>query len=167
MKQGSVFFSLFFLVLVQFATLSAYAEDSDGEWIKDQNGCKHFNPHPQVNENLTWSGACKDGYAEGNGKIKWNVDGKLAEEYEGDYARGRPEGKGAMTSHENGQKYNGEWKEGVPTGEGKLIMPYGTTYVGQFLNWRFEGVGELTSPDGRSIYGEWANGEFMTKLQRN
>lgn len=165
MKLMSLLSASLFTSMLSLITLTAFAQE--GEWIKDQNGCKHFNPHPQVDENLTWSGACKDGYAEGNGQIKWTVSGKLAEEYEGDYLRGRPHGKGSMTSHENGQKYTGDWVDGVPTGEGKLVLPDGTTYVGQFLNWRFEGIGELTSPDGRTIYGEWVNGELVTRLEKN
>ena len=165
MKRRSIFSALILTAIFSLVSIAAHAEE--GEWITDQNACKHFNPHPQVDEKLTWSGACKDGYAEGNGQIKWNVGGKLAEEYDGDYVRGRPHGKGAMTSQENGQKYSGDWVDGVPTGDGKLVLPDGTTYVGQFLNWRFEGIGELTSPDGRSIYGEWVNGELVTRLQKN
>lgn len=165
MKFTSIFSTALLAIPLSLFACNAVAEDS--EWINDQNGCKHFNPHPQVDEKLTWNGACKDGYADGKGQIKWDVSGKLAEEYDGDYVRGRPHGKGSMTSHENGQKYAGDWVDGVPSGDGKLVLPDGTTYVGQFLNWRFEGVGELTSPDGKSVYGEWVNGELVTRLERN
>ena len=165
MKRLSIFSAA--LLAILFSSINIVVHAEEGEWITDQNGCKHFNPHPQADEKLTWTGACKDGYAEGSGQIKWDVAGKLAEEYDGDYKRGRPHGKGSMTSHENGQKYSGDWVDGVPTGEGKLVLPDGTIYVGQFLNWRFEGLGELTSPDGRSIYGEWVNGELVTRLQKN
>ena len=165
MKSTRIFLALLIAVILGLVTLTTYAED--GEWIKDQKGCKHFNPHPQVDENLTWTGACKNGFAEGKGQIKWNVSGNLAEEYDGDYVHGRPHGKGTMTSHDNGQIYSGDWVDGVPTGDGKLVLPDGSTYLGQFLNWRFEGIGELTGPDGRSIYGEWVNGELVTRLEKN
>ena len=165
MKNVYIFSVALLAAVFSLFTLTAFAEER--ELIKDQNGCKHFNPHPQLDENLTWNGACKDGFADGRGQIKWNVAGKLAEEYDGDYVRGRPHGKGSMTSHENGQLYKGDWVDGVPTGDGKLVMPDGSTYVGQFLNWRFEGIGELTGPDGRSVYGEWVNGELVTRLDKN
>ena len=165
MKFLPIFSASLFAAILSLIALPISAEE--GEWIKDQKDCKHFNPHPQPDEKLTWSGECKDGFAEGKGQIKWNVSGKLAEEYDGDYVRGRPHGKGSMTSHENGQIYSGDWVDGVPTGEGKLVMPDGAVYIGQFLNWRFEGLGELTAPDGRSVYGEWVNGELVTRLEKN
>jgi MORN repeat len=165
MKLISLFSASLLAALLGLLSVNTFAEE--GEWIKDQQGCKHFNPHPQPDEKLNWTGACKDGFADGKGQIKWNVAGKLAEEYDGEYLRGRPHGTGSMTSHENGQIYTGDWVDGIPTGNGKLVMPDGTTYVGQFLNWRFEGIGELTAPDGRTVYGEWVNGELVTKLERN
>jgi MORN repeat len=165
MNRMSIFSASLLAALLGLLSVNTFAEE--GEWIKDQQGCKHFNPHPQPDEKLNWSGACKDGFADGKGQIKWDVAGKLAEEYDGEYLRGRPHGTGTMKSHENGQVYTGDWVAGVPTGDGKLVLPDGTTYVGQFLNWRFEGIGELTSPNGKSVYGEWVNGELVTRLERN
>ena len=164
MNRISIFSASLLAALLGLLSVNTFAEE--GNWIKDQKDCKHFNPHPQPEEKLTWSGECKDGYADGKGQIKWDVKGKLAEEYDGDYVRGRPHGKGSMKSHENGQIYTGDWVEGIPTGDGKLVLPDGTTYVGQFLNWRFEGIGELTIPEGESFYSELVNCELVTRPER-
>ena len=36
-----------------------------GDWMADSKGCKVWNNNPIEGETVTWSGACKDGLAEG------------------------------------------------------------------------------------------------------
>jgi hypothetical protein len=37
-----------------------------GDWIADASaGCQVWNPHPQPNETIRWSGACPNGFAHG------------------------------------------------------------------------------------------------------
>lgn len=42
----------------------------DGEWITTLNGCKVWNPFPQVNETVEWNGRCTNGYIDGFGKLE-------------------------------------------------------------------------------------------------
>ncbi|MBS0548662.1 MAG: hypothetical protein JSR24_12985, partial [Proteobacteria bacterium] len=42
------------------------------EWIIDPTTkCKVANAFPSAAETITWSGPCKDGYAEGQGVAQW------------------------------------------------------------------------------------------------
>src|SRR5215471_4933150 len=67
------------------------------DWITATNQpCKIWNPEPQPNESVTWSGDCKDGYATGQGVLKWTENGKPDVEYEGGYANGKRNGHGVM-----------------------------------------------------------------------
>ena len=50
MKLTSIFSASIFAAVLGLSSLSVVAEE--GEWIQDQNGCKHFNPHPQVDEKI-------------------------------------------------------------------------------------------------------------------
>jgi hypothetical protein len=153
------------IVISGFAFYAA-AQDSEGSWIKDQNGCKHFNPNPQAGEKLTWSGACKDGVGDGDGEIEWFLDGKLVERYEGAYKAGKPAGKGTLVSTQNGgYRYEGEWVDGGPK-MGKMSLPDGTIYIGEFKDWKFNGKGELTLPDGSTQYGNWIDGELAQPLEK-
>lgn len=43
--------------------------------IKSTQGCKLVNPNPVPNETVRWSGACKNGYAQGSGTLTWFKDG--------------------------------------------------------------------------------------------
>ena len=99
------------LIFVLFAGLIAAAAASadDVATIRDQNGCQLYNPNPQSNETVRWSGACKDGFAEGEGVLEWYIAGQLEERYEGSMRAGWAEGTGSFISRQ-GIRYKGEWK---------------------------------------------------------
>src|SRR5208282_1753919 len=40
-------------------------------WITDSHGCKVWDSLPSANESVSWSGPCKDGYADGEGTLAW------------------------------------------------------------------------------------------------
>jgi hypothetical protein len=47
--------------------VAAHSAETGG-WILDASaGCKVWNPHPQPNETMRWSGACANGMAQGRG----------------------------------------------------------------------------------------------------
>ena len=46
-------------------------------WIADSHGCKVANTFPRPGETITWSGKCKEGFADGDGVLQWFLDGKL------------------------------------------------------------------------------------------
>ena len=49
-----------------------------GSFVADANtGCKVWNPHPQANELVIWSGNCAGGYAQGAGNLQWVHGGNL------------------------------------------------------------------------------------------
>jgi hypothetical protein len=79
------------------------------DWITATNQpCKIWNPAPQPNEAVTWSGECMDGYASGRGLLRWTVDGKLDATYEGQYANGKRNGHGVLKTAD-GRSVEGEW----------------------------------------------------------
>ena len=79
------------------------------DWITATNQpCKIWNPQPQPNESVTWSGGCKDGYASGQGVLKWTENGKPDVEYEGGYQNGKSNGHGVMITPD-GKRVEGVW----------------------------------------------------------
>jgi|SRR5262245_40603289 len=92
------------------------------DWITATNQpCKIWNPSPQPNESVTWSGECKDGYASGQGVLRWTVDGKLDAVYEGRYANGKRNGHGTLVIA-GGRRIEGEWvNDELLTGDGNAI----------------------------------------------
>ena len=57
---------------------------------------------------MTWSGPCKDGYASGQGTLRWSVNGRLDAEFEGRYENGKRNGHGVLTTAD-GRRIEGEW----------------------------------------------------------
>lgn len=92
------------------------------DWIVTANKpCKVWNPEPQPNESVTWSGACEDGFASGKGALKWTENGKPAVEFDGVYAKGKRNGPGVIIDPD-GQRFEGVWVDDkLITGEGGSI----------------------------------------------
>lgn len=71
---------LMFCCFAIFSQLSFQLYAAEPIWFEDSTkGCLVFNPNPQPNETVTWSGGCVDGNAEGVGEIVWYADGIPAE----------------------------------------------------------------------------------------
>lgn len=92
-------------------SLPAAAQDRTAapDWITATNqNCKIWNPEPQPNESVTWSGGCTNGFASGKGVLRWTEDGKPDAVFEGEYANGKRNGPGVLTLP-NGQREAGNW----------------------------------------------------------
>lgn len=104
---------------------SSVQNNSDYNWIKDEKGCKVYNPNPLPNETITWSGSCQDGYASGNGVLQWFSNGKSGNTYNGMMLNGKYNGKG-ISNYPDGSKYEGDWKDSKKDGNGVIIQANGT-----------------------------------------
>jgi len=149
---------LVFAVLIAAAAASA----DDVATIRDQNGCQVYNPNPQPEETVRWSGACKDGFTEGEGVLEWYISGRLEERYEGGMRAGWAEGVGTFVSRQ-GVRYRGEGKRSLQEGKGVSQGPDGGVYDGQWRAGKPHGWGVYRTPDGQSIEGEWDNGEIKSE----
>jgi hypothetical protein len=67
---------------------------------------------------VTWSGACKDGFASGHGVLHWTEDGKPDMVFDGEYANGKRNGHGVLTTPD-GMRIEGVWVDDKPlSGDG-------------------------------------------------
>jgi hypothetical protein len=56
------------------------ARSAEPSWIADSvSGCKVWNPNPQPNETIKWSGDCRDGKANGFGTLEWFQSGRKSD----------------------------------------------------------------------------------------
>jgi hypothetical protein len=129
----------------------------DIHWLRDQHGCllNNPNPHPKAEESVRWTGACKDGYGDGPGKLEWIDKSGVSDGWrKGNFVRGNLEGVGeALTVR--GSHVNGEFRDGLENGHGILVFVDGTRYDGEFLNGRADGHGTITWPNGARFDGEF------------
>lgn len=141
-------------------------------------------PKP-MNDFVEWSGACKEGFAEGQGKLSWRSWEKGKHVIEGKLVRGQISGEGKLTYKPG--VYTGTFRNGVPHGQG--YFEYADErgwYEGEVVNGRREGfgiqldidrarydghwkedaqhgTGRATFAFGGSYDGEWKNGKFDGK----
>ena len=130
---------------------------AESGWLIDDQGCKHVNPVPAPNETASWSGACVDGLAEGEGSRQWFIDGRLISTYTGTLKAGEFSGHGHY-ARTNGLTFEGEFVAGKYDGPGVLTSPDGSRYEGGFAKGKFSGHGVLRKANGDVYDGSWSDG---------
>ena len=116
MKQAATILTLFLLVSHAVAQPAPPLTPpvAQPDWITTTNQpCKVWNPQPQPNETVTWSGGCKDGLAAGQGVLQWFVGGKPDMKFEGIYLNGKRNGPGVIILPD-GQRQSGAWINDEP-----------------------------------------------------
>jgi hypothetical protein len=153
---------------------------ADPEETIGARDCKVINPHPVFWERISWTGPCKDGYADGPGTLEWFVAGTLSSHFEGTLKRGRRHGNGYRRDADGHQyegayvdgklnglaveqtldltRYEGQWKDGRKEGKGKIIYATGGSYEGEWKADTFHGAGKATYTSGKVIEGQFVNG---------
>jgi MORN repeat len=142
--------------------VAAHSAETGG-WILDASaGCKVWNPHPQPNETMRWSGACANGMAQGRGAAQWFRGNLPFESDEGEWREGRQTGYGTQVWPTG--RYDGELADGEPNGHGTLIVQ-GVRYEGELRNGKPNGVGTLVNVSG-TFRGIWKDGCLQDPKQR-
>ena len=136
MKKSSRLILIALLFTLNTATFGqGPALDTKGQWVTTKpSGCQAFTWF-EGNVQMEWTGGCKNGRLNGVGSLKMFDEGVSVISGELSYTEGRAEGRGDL-------KY---------TNLG--------TYVGEFKNSKFNGIGVFTLQDGRKIVGEFREGD--------
>jgi MORN repeat len=149
--------------VLALATSGAARCAEAGAWILDTSaGCKVWNPHPQPNETMRWSGACPNGMAHGRGAVQWFRGNLPFETDEGEWREGRQTGFGTQVWPTG--RYDGELTDGEPNGHGVLIVQ-GLRYDGELRNGKPNGFGTLTNVSG-TFRGTWRDGCLQDQKQK-
>ena len=134
---------------------------------------------------VSWTGACANGFASGEGTMVWRRGGEIVETdrgsfrdgildgegsrswadgnlYSGQWRAGRIEGHGMLRSA-SGQHYDGEWRDGKRDGQGVQTWPSGNRYEGAWSDDERDGKGKFSWPDGSYFEGRWDDGKPVSK----
>ena len=133
-------------------------------WLETENqpGCHVWTyktlPDGAVTETITWSGACVEGKASGQGRLVWR--GSYGQSiYIGAMQAGELHGRGTAT-WANHNRYEGEWRDGRFHGRGTYNWAKGSGYEGEWRDGEPHGYGTYTTADGKIYRGQWRNGCF-------
>lgn len=104
----------------------------------------------------TWSGACKDGLADGPGVATW-TDGTTPNKLDGTLARGALHDVATLVYAD--VTYIGTFRQFEPHGQGFFKYPDGSMYEGGIDNGTYSGPGIFQAADRSRYEGEWVNGK--------
>ena len=109
MKLPGIIIATAAIAFVAFQAVAQKGNPAPPDWITTTNKpCKVWNPEPQPDESVTWSGPCKDGFASGRGLLLWTENGKPDVVFDGEYANGKRNGHGVLITAD-GKRVEGEW----------------------------------------------------------
>lgn len=133
---------------------------------------------------VSWTGACAEGYASGKGVLAWRenggdssieatlvcgeVSGSVVMKtpgyaYKGTLQAGIPHGQGYFEYASANGEYEGEVVAGRPHGKGEKLDSDRSYYTGEWAEGKRNGYGEAIFALGGSYKGQWKNDKFSGK----
>ncbi len=155
------------LAIAGLAASASAQQPPKGVWIADpRSGCRAQDPMPLPKESIQWSGACRNGLAQGRGTLQWYLEGQPTERTEGEWQAGMLTGR-ALTVYPDGHRHEGEYRNGMPNGRGVTTFPNGNRLDVTYVDGKASGRGILTLGDGsgkldadfvddQAVRGVWA-----------
>ena len=119
---------LFTALLTVLLTPVSYADSYN---VSTNNNCKIHNQFPVSGETVSYDGECKEGYANGVGKVTWFVNNKIHQISSGNYVKGKLEGECSIQVANSKHSFNGTCKDDMPI-NGTYIYEDGSVYTGEF-----------------------------------
>lgn len=147
------------LLLLSSVLLASGARAADAPTMFGPGNCKVLKISTHDLESSTWSGACQDGFASGQGKLIWSVDGTPISTYEGAMLRGLPNGQGRR-EYADSSAYEGQLVDGKADGEGRYVAADGSVYDGSWKGGLRDGEGVQRYASGGRYDGMWKAGKF-------
>ncbi len=121
-----------------------------------------------VDHAVTWSGACKDGFADGPGTLAWNDADASARRIDGKLVRGVVTGEAKLTwaadkatrgTDQDRDSYEGTLRNGQPDGQGFFQFADGAMYEGGVAKGLPQGAGIRVEADRSRYDGNWVDGK--------
>ena len=145
------------------AETAAPLEPTGPSWsIAENEPCQVWNYGNRNYEPFTWSGACVDDKASGEGRLVFRGGEGV---YEGPMQAGKMHGRGVF-EWSNGFRYEGELREGKQHGYGTHVGANGERYEGGWREGRPHGQGTYVEGDGTTYEGAWRDGCFGDRESR-
>jgi hypothetical protein len=131
------------------------------KWIDTGHAdCQTWDPYPQRNETVTWTGPCQSGRAEGEGTLTWHYTDRtgkaLIETASGTQIAGKWDGPTTMALP-SGNHFEGVYRDGMKNGHGVFTWTDGR-YDGEWKDDKQSGPGTYTDAEGVEHSGQWVDG---------
>jgi hypothetical protein len=144
------------LILGALACAPAIAQEAPA-WI-GAPACRLAAVNPAPARPPSWSGPCKDGYADGKGTLEWVDAASKHYRLEAEFVAGRVAGEGTLHTPD-GSVYTGTLDNGVPDGHGYVRTAGGAQFEGDFRMGKVDGMAEGLYANGNEYTGQFKNGK--------
>ena len=136
-----------------------YSPDSCWMELADRPGCYVWNPHPQENVTVTWSGGCSNNLAEGDARVRWYQNDELIQIWETRLQAGRADGPFVQRRGDRALEAEGQNVNGDATGIWTFYWADGSRDTGRYVNGERSGRWTEGWQDGTRAEGPYVNGE--------
>lgn len=136
--------------------LSLHANGAERQYLNADRDCRIGVVQFQAPAELsaTWEGACKDGYADGMGVLRWFVKGRPHGAFEGVLRRGLANGSGYQLKPDD-SSLEGNFLDGELHGAGVYISPKRDQLRATFEHGKVVGTVDYIDHDRDHYRGEW------------
>lgn len=150
-------------------TAANVAVAEEGAWMADAvTGCEIWSVEaPQADEGVTWSGACVENRASGQGSLVWWDHAGLAGTYFGDMQNGKVHGQGWLHMRdEQGAflQYLGGFVDGQPVGQGIVTLATGERLFGELIDGPNHTRGVSIDANGLLVRGTFKDGKGVGRI---
>ena len=136
-----------------------YSTDSCWMELADRPGCYVWNPHPQENVTVTWSGGCSNNLAEGDARVRWYQNDELIQIWETRLQAGRADGPFVQRRGDRALEAEGQNVNGDATGIWTFYWADGSRDTGRYVNSERSGHWTEGWRDGTRAEGPYVDGE--------
>jgi hypothetical protein len=147
-------FTLATALALAVATLPAVAQDVPTASGFGRPDCRIVAVDPAPTGVVTWTGGCKDGFADGPGTMSWPGKKSKIHRLTGTLERGVIQGE-AELALADGTIYSSTFKDGSPDGKGVVNYRDGGIYEGELRRGKREGTGIAVFASGDRYEGTW------------
>ncbi|MET4142218.1 hypothetical protein [Pedobacter sp. UYP1] len=128
---------LLFISICLFG-LHTFAQKKAPSYLKDQKtGCRIIDENNSPEVSISWTGSCKNKFAEGYGILTWYNQGQESVKYTGLVHQGNLNGKGKFTFPNTRYAMEGNFSNGTLEGKGKTTFATGLEMEGTFREGKF------------------------------
>ena len=128
-----------------------YSPESCWMEVVDRPGCYLWNPAPEENVTVTWSGGCSSGLAQGDGRVNWFQNAELIQIEETGLQDGRRNGSYVARLPDGALQQEGRYVNGERQGTWTHVFDNGDRGVGPYVNGEPHGTWTYFDEDGNEL----------------
>ena len=142
------------------ASPTIQGDTQEGQWlaVDQRQGCRALDVNFDDGDTVSWTGDCRNGFAEGAGTLTFANDGSVVETITANLRRGIVQDGHVVVAWSDGSKYDGDESSGHMNGTGVFTSAKGDRLQGQWTSDVLGGRVQIAWANGDRYDGDWHDG---------